>query len=115
MKRTEKIKEAAKKVREARSVNKQPKKELSGVIEPVIAPEDYVLACIDCATHMIWDQRLVIKRDEYDRLKRLDENIKKEIKELKGLCCSYETYGVNNSAHHKQCKKKLKLLESLYK
>jgi hypothetical protein len=42
----------------------------------VIEPQDYPLACIDCATHMIWDQRLLIKRDEYERLKEIEAKYK---------------------------------------
>ncbi len=38
----------------------------------VIQPENYPLACIDCATHMIWDKRLLIKRDEYEWLKEIE-------------------------------------------
>jgi hypothetical protein len=57
------------------------KDKIKNMINVVIAPENYVLVCSDCCNHLIMDQRLLVKRDELERLKRLDENVKLKIKE----------------------------------
>lgn len=57
---------------------------------PVIAPEDYILACMDCANHLIMDQRLLVKRDEYERLKRLGDNVKNKLEEARKLQAAYK-------------------------
>lgn len=38
----------------------------------VLEPVDNPLLCVDCGIHMIWDDRLAIKRDEYERLKEIE-------------------------------------------
>lgn len=40
--------------------------------ENVLEPKNNPLLCIDCATPMVWDNRLVIKRREYQRLKEIE-------------------------------------------
>lgn len=62
-------------------------------------PQEYPLVCMDCANNLIMDGRVLVKRDEYERLKaleaenarlktenenlkKLDENVKNKIKEL---------------------------------
>lgn len=53
------------------------------ITEEEIAPENYPLICMDCANHLIMDQRLLIKRDTYQemiRVKREYEELKKDVR-----------------------------------
>lgn len=38
----------------------------------VAEPCKYEFVCIDCSLHLINDQRLIVKRAEYDRLKEIE-------------------------------------------
>lgn len=51
----------------------------------IVFPAEYAFLCTDCACNLIMDNRLIIKHEEYNRLNRLDYNIKKEIIHYKTL------------------------------
>jgi hypothetical protein len=56
--------------------------------EETVAPEDFKLLCMDCANNLIMDRRLLIKRYEYERLKRVEAeyvNILEKLKTFKQL------------------------------
>lgn len=45
----------------------------------ITEPAKYPLLCLDCAGHLIMDSRVLVRRDEYYRLKQLYDNFRCEL------------------------------------
>jgi hypothetical protein len=49
----------------------------------------YLLLCMDCANHLILDDRVLVRRNEFERLQRLDKRVMWAISEYNRLLSEY--------------------------
>jgi hypothetical protein len=66
-------------------MTKNNKDKIAMANNSVLTPVDCAIICGDCQDNLIMDRRLLVRRDEFEKLQKLHENLQKRIKATKGL------------------------------
>lgn len=76
----------------------------------ITEPSKYHPLCLDCANHLIMDNRVLVRREYFEILQRLNDNVKKKILQKKEILYQIK----QDPGFYRAIELQIELLKSLY-